>query len=151
MRPADVLALSVSTLYNEGVEYKSNRNVVYSCKYHVVWCPKYRRRVLVNGVDERLKEILREVADETRSEIIEIEVMPDHVHVLVEVDPQFGIHSLVKLMKGRSSRLLRQEFPWLKSRLPTLWTRSYFVSTVGGSPLAVVKQYIENQKRSEPR
>jgi len=133
------------------VEYKSNRNVVYSCKYHVVWCPKYRRSVLVNGVDERLKAILREVADETRSEIIEFEVMPDHVHVLVEVDPQFGIHSLVKLMKGRSSRLLRQEFPWLKSRLPTLWTNSYFVSTVGGSPLAVVKQYIENQKRSEPR
>jgi putative transposase len=133
------------------MEYKSNRNVVYSCKYHVVWCPKYRRSVLVNGVDERLKAILREVADETRSELIEFEVMPDHVHVLVEVDPQFGIHSLVKLMKGRSSRLLRQEFPWLKSRLPTLWTNSYFVSTVGGSPLAVVKQYIENQKRSEPR
>jgi putative transposase len=133
------------------MKYRSNRNVVYSCKYHVVWCPKYRRSVLVNGVDERLKAILREVADETRSELIEFEVMPDHVHVLVEVDPQFGIHSLVKLMKGRSSRLLRQEFPWLKSRLPNLWTNSYFVSTVGGSPLAVVKQYIENQKRSEPR
>ena len=133
------------------MKYRSNRNVVYSCKYHVVWCPKYRRSVLVNGVDEPLKAILREVADETRSELIEFEVMPDHVHVLVEVDPQFGIHSLVKLMKGRSSRLLRQEFPWLKSRLPNLWTNSYFVSTVGGSPLAVVKQYIENQKRSEPR
>ena len=76
--------------------YKSNRNVVCSCKYHVVWCPKYRRSVLVNGVDERLKAILREVALETRSEIIEVEVMPDHVHMLVEVDPQFGIHSLIK-------------------------------------------------------
>jgi putative transposase len=133
------------------VAYKSNRNVVYSCKYHVVWCPKYRRPVLVNGVDDRLKAILREVADKTGSEIIELEVMPDHVHVLVEVDPQYGIHLLIKQMKGRSSRLLRQEFPGLRSRLPTLWTNSYFVSTVGGSPLAVVKQYIENQKRSEPR
>jgi putative transposase len=133
------------------MEYESNRNVVYSCKYHVVWCPKYRRRVLVNGLDERLKAILREVAEKTHSEIIEVEVMPDHVHVLVEVDPQFGIHSFIKQMKGRSSRLLRAEFPWLKSRLPTLWTNSYFVSTVGGSPLAVVKQYIENQKRSEAR
>jgi putative transposase len=133
------------------MEYKSNRNVVFSCKYHVVWCPKYRRRVLVNSVDERLKAILREVAEETHSEIIEVEVMPDHVHVLVEVDPQFGIHSFIKQMKGRSSRLLRAEFPWLKSRLPTLWTNSYFVSTVGGSPLTVVKQYIENQKRSEAR
>ena len=72
--------------------------------------------------------------------------MPDHVHLLIEVDPQFGIHHLVKLLKGRSSRILRQEFPWLKNRLPTLWTNSCFVSTVGGAPLAVIKQYIENQK-----
>jgi putative transposase len=129
------------------MEYKSNRNVVYSCKYHVVWCPKFRRPVLVDGVDERLKAILRDVTVETRSELIEIEVMPDHVHLLVEVDPQFGIHRFIKLAKGRSSRVLRQEFPRLRSRLPTLWTNSYFVSTVGGSPLAVVKQYIENQKR----
>jgi len=124
----------------------SNLNVVYSCKYHVVWCPKYRRRVLVDGVDVRLKEIIRGVATERRAEVIELEVMPDHVHLLVEVDPQFGIHRLVRLLKGRSSRLLRQEFPRLRSRLPTLWTNSYFVATVGGAPLAVIKQYIENQK-----
>lgn len=133
------------------MEYKSNLNVIYSCKYHVVWCPKYRRSVLVNGVDDRLKVILREVASDAMSELIEVEVMPDHVHALVEVDPQFGVHRLIKLMKGRSSRLLRQEFPWLKSRLPTLWTNSYFVSTVGGAPLSAIKQYIENQKRSEAR
>lgn len=72
--------------------------------------------------------------------------MPDHVHLLCEVDPQFGIHRLVKNLKGRSSRLLRQEFPWLRSRLPTLWTNSYFVATVGSAPLSVIKQYIENQK-----
>jgi len=112
-----------------------------------VWCPKYRRPVLTSGVDQRLKEILQNVVAETESDLIELEVMPDHVHLLVEVDPQFGIHKLVKRAKGRSSRLLREEFPWLKSRLPTLWTNSYFVSTVGGSPLSVVKQYIENQKR----
>lgn len=125
---------------------KSNRNVVYSCKYHVVWCPKYRRRVLVNGVDERLKDIIREVCAEIHADLIEMEVMPDHVHLLVEVDPQYGIHRAVRLIKGRSSRLLRGEYPWLKSRLPTLWTNSYFVSTVGGTPLKTVKQYIENQK-----
>lgn len=128
-------------------QFRSNRNVVYSCQYHVVWCPKYRRRVLIDGVDVRLKTIIREVAAERRSEVIEMEVMPDHVHLLVSVDPQFGIHRLVRLMKGRSSRLLRQEFPWLRSRLPTLWTNSYFVATVGGAPLAVIEQYIENQKR----
>lgn len=128
------------------VQYKSNRNVVYSCKYHVVWCPKYRRSVLVEGVDARLKEIIYEVVTELQAEIIELEVMPDHVHVLCEVDPQFGIHKLIKRLKGRSSRLLREEFPWLKSRLPSLWTNSYFVSTVGGAPLSIVKQYIEQQK-----
>lgn len=128
------------------VSYKSNRNVVYFCKYHVVWCPKYRRRVLANGVDIRLKEIINETAVELQAEIIELEVMPDHVHLLVEIDPQFGIHRLVKRLKGRSSRLLRREFPALKSRLPSLWTNAYFVSTVGGAPLEVIKQYIENQK-----
>ncbi|MHB1630202.1 MAG: IS200/IS605 family transposase [Bacilli bacterium] len=128
------------------MNYKTNLSVVYSCKYHVVWCPKYRRKVLVDGVDERLKELIREVAAERQADILELEVMPDHVHLLIGVDPQFGIHHLVKLIKGRSSHCLRQEFPQLRSRLPTLWTNSYFVSTVGGAPLAGIKQYIENQK-----
>ena len=128
------------------MKYKSNNNVVYSCKYHVVWCPKYRRKVLVDGVDKRLKEIAQAVAEEMHFEIIEMEVMPDYVHMLVEVDPQLGIHKAVKRIKGRSSHDLREEFSWLKRRLPSLWTNSYFVSTVGGAPLAIVKQYIENQK-----
>ena len=123
-----------------------HNNVVYSCRYHVVFCPKYRRRVLVDGVDERLKEIAREVAEELSFEIIEMEVMPDHVHMLLEVDPQLGIHRAVKRIKGRTSHDLREEFPWLKKRLPSLWTNSYFVSTVGGAPLSAVKQYIESQK-----
>ena len=128
------------------ITYKSNNNVVFSCKYHVVWCPKYRRDVRVDGADARLKEIIRQVCSETDSEILEMEVMPDHVHLLVEVDPQFGVHHLVKLIKGRSSRLLRQEFRWCRTRLPSLWTNSYFVSTVGGAPLEIIKQYIEQQK-----
>ncbi len=128
------------------MKYKSNNNVVYSCKYHVVWCPKYRRKVLINGVDVRLKELIDEICRESRIEIIEMEIMPDHVHLLMEVDPQFGIHKAVKQIKGRTSRILRQEFSCLTSRLPTLWTNSYFVSTVGGAPLSVIKQYIENQK-----
>jgi putative transposase len=129
------------------IRYKSHKSVVYSCKYHVVWCPKYRRAVLVNGVDVRLKEIIQRVCTESDAEILELAVMPEHVHLLVEVDPQYGVHRLVRAIKGRSSRLLRQEYPWLKSRLPTLWTNAYFVSTVGGAPLEVIKQYIEHQKR----
>ncbi len=128
-------------------EMRSNYNVTYACHYHVVWCPKYRRKVLVNGGDERLKHILEEVCSEHNVIIEGLEVMPDHVHLLVNVDPQFGIHRLVKLLKGRSSRLLRQEFSVLKRRLPTLWTNSYFVSTTGGAPLELVKHYIEGQKR----
>jgi len=111
-----------------------------------VWCPKYRRKVLVQGVDERLKEILHQTCEEYRAVIEEMEVMPDHVHLLVIVDPQFGIHRLVKLLKGRSSRFLRQEFPKLKTRMPTLWTNRYFVATSGGAPLKLIKQYIEGQK-----
>jgi len=123
------------------VLYKSNRNVVYSCKYHVIWCPKFRRKVLVDGVD-----IIQDICKDLKSEILEMEIMPDHVHLLLETDPQQGIHLLVKRLKGRSSRLLRKEFSFLRSRLPTLWTNSYFVSTIGGAPLQVIKQYIESQK-----
>lgn len=122
------------------VQYRSNNNVVYSCKYHVVFCPKYRRPVLVRAVEARLRELLLGVCAELRCGVIELETMPDHVHLLVEVDPQFGVHRLVKMLKGRSSRFLRMEFPHLKSRLPMLWTNSYFVSTVGGAPLAVIRR-----------
>lgn len=129
--------------------YKSNNNVVYSCKYHVVWCPKYRRKILVNQIEERLKEILLSYATELSVDILEMEIMPDHVHLLLEVDPQFGIHKAVKSLKGYTSKILREEFPYLKTKLPTLWTNSYFVSTVGGASLEVIKQYIENQKTSQ--
>lgn len=130
-------------------EIRSNNNVSFDCHYHVVWCPKYRRKVLVKGVDVRLKAIIREVCQERSAIVEQLEVMPDHVHLLVNVDPQFGIHRLMKLIKGRSSRLLRQEYPHLTTKMPTLWTNSYYVSTTGGAPLAYVKQYIEGQKRSE--
>lgn len=140
---------------------KHNNNVTYRCHYHVVWCPKYRRKVITSldpklnnppikgdpgPVDERLKQIIHEVCDETGSEILELETMPDHVHLLVDCDPQYGINKLVRLIKGRTSRYLRAEFPSLKRRLPSLWTNSYFVATVGGAPLAIVKQYVQNQR-----
>ena len=125
---------------------KTNNNVVYSCKYHVIWCPKYRRKVLIGAIADRLQELIHQGAIEHQSEVIELEIMPDHVHLLVEVDPQYGIHRLVKQIKGQTSRILRQDFQSIKSRLPTLWTNSYFVSTVGGAPLAMIKQYIESQK-----
>lgn len=129
------------------MKYKSNNNIVYSCKYHVVWCPKYRRKVLVGEVETRLRELIVKTCLELNVDIIEMEITPEHVHILLEVDPQFGIHKVVKRIKGITSYELRKEFHSLKTRLPTLWTNSYFVSTVGGAPLSVIKQYIENQKK----
>ena len=128
------------------MNYKSNHNIMYSCKYHVVWCPKYRRPVLVNGIDHRLKELIINTCNRLRIDVIEMEIMPDHVHLLMEVDPQFGVNNAVKLIKGHTSKVLREEYPHLKTKMPTLWTNSYLVSTVGGAPLSVIKQYIENQK-----
>ena len=99
--------------------------------------------------EQRLKQILLEVARQIDVEVIEMEVGDcNHIHLLLSVDPQFGIHKVVKRFKGVSSRTLRKEFPELKSRLPTLWTNSYFVATCGGAPHEVIKQYIDNQKRS---
>jgi putative transposase len=117
-----MISVYSSVLYSCPIssKYKSNNKIAYSCKYHVVWCPKYKRKVLIDGVDIRLKEILNQICDEFKSELIELEVIPDHVHILVECDPQFGIAKLIRYMKGCSSRLLRLEFPWLKKRLPTL-------------------------------
>ena len=131
--------------------YRSNRNIVIACRYHVVWCPKYRRKVLVSDVAERLKMLIMEVCNKLDIVIIGIEIMPDHVHLLVDVDPQFGIHKAIKNIKGTTSRALRQEFKSLTTKLPTLWTNSYFVATVGNASLDVVKKYIEEQKTSQRR
>ena len=125
---------------------ESNHNIVFDCKYHVVFCPKYRKKVLKEPVDTRLKELLLEKAMELCAEIVEMEIMPDHVHLLIKCDPQFGIHRVVKHLKGYTSRVLRVEFRHLKSRLPSLWTNSYFVATVGTVQLDVIKKYIESQK-----
>ena len=124
----------------------SNNNVVYVCRYHVVFCPKYRRKVVTPPIDARLKTILAEQIERWGQELLEMEVMPDHVHLLVGCDPQFGIHRLSKLLKGYSSHALRAEFPGLKRRLPSLWTNSYFVATVGGVTLETLKRYVEHQK-----
>jgi REP-associated tyrosine transposase len=125
---------------------RGNNTVVSICRYHVVFCPKYRRKVLTPPIDERLKVILTEQVEHWGQDLIEVEVLPDHVHLLVGCDPQFGVHRLVKQLKGYSSHALREEFPALKRRLPSLWTNSYFVATVGGITLDTLKRYVESQK-----
>jgi putative transposase len=113
--------------------FKSNNNVVYSCKYHVIWCPKYRKPLLVDKVAKRLKELIRQQAVRFESEVIELEVMPDHVHLLIEVDPQFGIRRLIKNIKGYTSKILRGEFKHLRTRVPTLFDKQLLCDHRRGS------------------
>lgn len=126
--------------------YRRNAGSVFALKYHLVWCPKYRRSVLVGPVEERLKLLLREKAAALNTEIEALEVMPDHVHLFVSADPTEAVQHLVNQFKGSTSRILRQEFPALRSRLPSLWSRSYYAGTVGHVSEATVRRYIENQK-----
>lgn len=126
--------------------YNHKKGIVYKNQYHVVFCPKYRRKVLINGVDVRLKEILYETAKDNDIVIKSVEVMPDYVHIFIDINPQLPVHTAIRVLKGRSSRLLRDEFPWLKSKIPSLWTRSYFCCTVGHINEATVQRYIEEQK-----
>lgn len=119
---------------------------VDSNKYHIVWCPKYRRKVLEGKIAFRLCHILVESCLYYRAEISALEIMPDPVHWFVEVEPQFGIHRLVKNLQGRSSHRLSREFPALRSRLPTPWTNSYFISTAEGAPRRAIQPYVANQK-----
>ncbi|NLO36397.1 MAG: IS200/IS605 family transposase [Clostridiaceae bacterium] len=100
--------------------HKSNQNIVCSCKYHVVWCPKHRRKVLVKEIDIRLKELLQAACKEIDAAVIAMEIMPDHVHWLIEVDPQYGIHKTIQRIKGKTSRILRHEHAELRTRLPAL-------------------------------
>lgn len=127
-------------------ELKHNTTSVVNINYHIIWCPKYRRKILVNGVNDRLNVVLREIAEENGCHIDTMEVMPDHIHIFLKGNPTIPIHLIVKNLKGKSSRVLRQEFPHLKKRLPCLWTRSYYCETIGCINEETIKKYIENQK-----
>lgn len=125
--------------------YRQNAGSTSSLKYHIVWCPKYRRAVLVDAVADRLKALLAEKSDELGMEIQALEVMPDHVHIFVESDPTRCVAQIVNRLKGYTSRVLRAEFPSLKSRLPTLWSRSYYAGSVGHVSAATIERYIAEQ------
>jgi len=128
------------------MEYEHSRNQVFLINYHLVWCPKRRKKVLVNKIAKRLKEIFNQVAKDKDIDILTLEVMPDHLHLFVSCQPQMTIHKLVKAFKGRSSNILRKEFPELL-KLPSLWTNSYFVSTAGNISNKTIQKYIENQSK----
>jgi putative transposase len=126
--------------------YAQNAGAVFSLKYHLVWCAKYRRPVLGPPVERRLKALLRKKAREIGVTIHTLEVMADHVHLFVESDPTRCVAELVNRLKGFTSHVLREEFAFLRSRIPTLWSRSYYAGTVGRVSETTVRLYIESQK-----
>lgn len=127
-------------------KYKYNSGCVYNVKYHLVWCPKYRRKVLVGGVEVRLKELLYSKADQLGIQIEAIEIMPDYVYVFITGTPMVAIQHIVNQLKGYSSRIMRSEFKELRTRLPTLWSRSYYAGTVGHVSEDTIRKYIADQK-----
>ena len=127
-------------------DYTSDHTIVYSCQYHVIFCPKYRRKVLVSGVDVRLKELIMQKQEEYGYQVLDMEVMADHVHLWLSCPPTVASFQIVFRVKGRSSRKLRQEFPHLR-RLSSLWTRSYFVGTAGTVSADTIRHSIEMQNQ----
>ena len=131
---------------NLNKKYNSDGDFIFSCQYHVIFCPKYRRKVLSEPIANKLKKLVLEKQQEYKYTVLEQEVMIDHVHLLLDVNPKNGIYTIVSKIKGYTSHVLRNGFPELKSKLPTLWTNARFISSVGSVSLEVVKKYIEDQK-----
>lgn len=124
---------------------KRTRHAAYQINYHLVWCPKFRRPVLAGKVGERLTELIPPIVEENGGEVLNLTVRPDHVHLFVSFPPTIAINQIVWRVKGRTSHQLRKEFDWLNSRLPSLWTRSYYAGTVGNASAETIQRYIEEQ------
>ena len=119
---------------------------VYNLGYHIIWCPKYRRKVLINEIENRLKEIIINKCNELDCYVHELNIMPDHVHLFVKTKPTIAPHFLIQQIKGISSRILRNEFKELKRKMPSMWTRSYFIESVGHISQETIEKYIQEQK-----
>lgn len=128
------------------MEYKHEKHHVYLINYHLIWCPKRRRPVLVGKVKNRLLQIIKDKSNQIGVDIIVFEIMPDHVHIFISAYPTISVHKIVKEFKGVSSNILRKEFPHLL-KLPSLWTHSYFASTAGNISNETIKKYIEAQSK----
>ncbi len=126
--------------------WKTSRTTVHNLGYHIIFCPKYRREILTGHIKERLLDLIKIKVGELSIEIEYSSIMPDHVHLFIKANPTLAPHFIVQQIKGYSSRILRQEFPSLRSRLPSLWTRSYYVESVGHISEKTIQEYIQKQK-----
>ena len=126
--------------------WTTSNKAVFNIGYHLIWCVKYRRKILSGEIEARLKVLLGGKAEDIGITIESMEVMPDHVHLFVKASPVNSPHYIVQQLKGMTSRMLRLEFHEVKSRLPSLWTRSYYCESVGHISSETVRRYIEDQK-----
>lgn len=127
--------------------WKHSQTTIYNVSYHIIFCPKYRKKLLVDDVEQRLRHLLLEKANDIQVEIESLEIMPDHVHLFVKAKPTASPHWIVGQLKGYTSNILRKEFKILRTRVPTLWTRSYYLETIGHISEDTIKKYIEDQKK----
>src|SRR5215470_7711106 len=141
------LADCVVLCYSAYMDYQHEGHNVHLVMYHIIWCPKRRRKVLTGPVRDRLEQIIREVAAENGWEIIRLAIQPDHVHLFIRANPNTLPSDMPRRIKGRSSHLLREEFPHLLT-LPSLWTRSFFLSTAGNVSQEIIQRYIERQSKT---
>ena len=125
---------------------RRTRHAAYEIRYHFVWVPKYRRKVLVGGIPERLTVLLSEKTQEMGGEIIDLAIQPDQVHLFCIFPPTLVPHPIMHGLKGYTAFMLRKAFPHLKSRLPNMWTRSYYVGTSGNVSAQTIQRYIDEQK-----
>ena len=126
--------------------WANSNTSVYNLGYHIIWCPKYRRKVLINEIENKLKEIIITKCNELDCYVHELNIMPDHVHLFVKTKPTIAPHFLIQQIKGISSRILRNEFKELKRKMPSMWTRSYFIESVGHISQETIEKYIQEQK-----
>lgn len=136
----------VSFIHTVNMNYQHEQHTVHLIVYHIIWCPKWRRRILVGKIAERLEQIIHEVADENAWQVLSLSIQPDHVHLFLRANPYTLPTDIARLIKGRSSPVLREEFPYLM-KMPSLWTRSTFYSTAGNVSAEVIEQYIERQSK----
>ena len=125
---------------------RRTRHAAYEIRYHFVWVPKYRRKVLVGGIPERLTVLLYEKTQEMGGEIVDLAIQPDHVHLFCIFPPTLAPHQIMHGLKGYTAFMLRKEFPHRKSRLPNMWTRSYYVGTAGNVSAQTIQRYLDEQK-----
>ncbi len=144
---AQPLALFVSFVYTVNMNYQHEQHTVHLIVYHIIWCPKRRRKVLVGKIAERLEQIIHEVCQEREWKILRLAIQPDHVHLFLRANPYTLPTDIAHAIKGRSSHLLREEFPQLL-RMPSLWTRSTFYSTAGKVSAETIQKYIERQSKA---